>query len=351
MPDKPPQFTTAMRQQEDEEQQRQGQKEGDQLQGEETAMSKWGSRLGWGASFAFLLGKGKNLLVILKLGKFMPLASMTLTAGLYSTVFGLPYAVGMVGLILVHEAGHALEMHRQGIPFGPMVFIPFLGASVEMKEMPKNAYGEALVALAGPVLGSVGAVAVAIAGVGMDSQLLLALGNFGLMVNLFNLLPIHPMDGGRVVGALNKWFLVGGLGIGAYAVLTGSISHPIMPLFLLLSCFSTYKRFTEEDDPSYHNMSGGQRGVIASSYLALMAILFFFSAVVKKLLRSLKELQQEAGVEESKVLAYLEDPAFSQEEDDWALQSAEDREREYRDAMSRRRDEEAEFARRRRERE
>ena len=84
--------------------------------------------------------------------------------------FGLPYAVGVVGIMVLHEGGHALVMLQRGIPVGATTFIPFVGASVSMKERPKDAYESALVAFGGPVLGGIGAAGVALAGVAMNSQ-------------------------------------------------------------------------------------------------------------------------------------------------------------------------------------
>jgi len=111
-----------------------------------------------GAGGMLLLGKGKYILGALKLTKFASLGSMLLTVGAYSAFFGVPYAVGMTSLILIHESGHALTMKKLGIPFSPMVFIPFMGAAVAMRKRPKDAYEEALVAFGGPVLGSIGAL-------------------------------------------------------------------------------------------------------------------------------------------------------------------------------------------------
>ena len=138
-------------------------------------------------------GKGKYILGALKLGKLASLGSMFVTVGTYSMFFGLPYAVGMVGLILVHETGHALVMLQRGIPFSPMLFIPFVGATIAMKRRPEDAWEDALVAFGGPVLGSVGALGCSLGGSAMDSQLLYALADFGYMINLFNLLPIGMM--------------------------------------------------------------------------------------------------------------------------------------------------------------
>jgi len=95
-----------------------------------------------GAGGLMLFGKGKYILGALKLTKFASLGSMLLTVGAYTAFYGFPYAVGMTSLILIHESGHALVMKKLGIPFSPMVFVPFMGAAVAMKQRPKDAYEE-----------------------------------------------------------------------------------------------------------------------------------------------------------------------------------------------------------------
>lgn len=150
-----------------------------------------------GAGGLMLMGKGKYILGALKLTKFASLGSMLVTVGAYTAFYGFPYALGMTSLILIHESGHALVMKKLGIPFSPMVFVPFMGAAVAMKQRPKDAYEEALVAFGGPVLGSVGALGFAGAAHAMDSPLLFALADFGFMINLFNLIPLGMMDGGE----------------------------------------------------------------------------------------------------------------------------------------------------------
>ena len=76
-----------------------------------------------GGSALVLASKGKYILGALKLTKFASLGSMFLSVGAYSMVFGLPYAAGMVGQIVLHESGHALVMKHYGIPFSPMIFM------------------------------------------------------------------------------------------------------------------------------------------------------------------------------------------------------------------------------------
>jgi Zn-dependent protease len=146
-----------------------------------------------GSGGLLLLGKGKYLLGALKLGKLASLGSMIISVGAYSMFFGMPYAIGIVSLITIHEAGHALVMYQRNIPFSPMVFIPFIGASVAMNRNPQNAWEDALVAFGGPVLGSLGALGCSLGGYVTDSQLLYALADFGYMINLFNMLPIGMM--------------------------------------------------------------------------------------------------------------------------------------------------------------
>jgi hypothetical protein len=134
-------------------------------------------------------GKAKYVIAALKITKLSSLASMMLSSVAYGYIFGWPYGIGMVGLIFVHECGHAIAMHHHKIPFTPMVFVPFMGASIGMTEQPASAEIEAQVALAGPVLGSCAALSLGLVGNITDSQLLLALADWGYMINLFNLLP------------------------------------------------------------------------------------------------------------------------------------------------------------------
>lgn len=249
-----------------------------------------------GTAGMLLAGKGKYLLGALKLTKFASLGSMLVTVGTYSMFYGWPFATGMVGLILVHESGHALMMHRLGIPFKPMVFVPFLGAAVAMKERPRDAYDEALVAFGGPVLGSIGAAGVFAAGVANDSNLLIALGDFGFMINLFNLLPVGMMDGGRICGAVSPYAGVVGLGIGGTMVFNGMVSNPIFYLILLAGGWDTFQKFynpAQHIPPNYYAISGAQRAGITGGYFALVAALFTAMSVSSAMKKSPEQLRRE----------------------------------------------------------
>lgn len=251
-----------------------------------------------GAGGLMLWGKGKYMLGALKLTKFASLGSMLVTVGAYTVFYGFPYAVGMTSLILIHESGHALVMKKLGIPFSPMVFVPFMGAAVAMRKRPKDAYEEALVAFGGPVLGSVGALGFAGAAHVMDSQLLFALADFGFMINLFNLIPLGMMDGGRICGAISPYAGLVGLGIGGTAAYSGMISNPIFYLILLGGGYETFMRLY---DPlhaplNYYRITSAQRVAITGGYFGLVGALFATMAWNREYLMPLEQLKSASDV-------------------------------------------------------
>jgi Zn-dependent protease len=128
--------------------------------------------------------------------------SIFISVAAYSLIWGWKFAVGFVLLILIHEMGHFIEARRQGLEVTLPTFVPFLGAYVLIKNAPLNPWRNALVALAGPALGSVGAAACWGLGESMDSNLLRALGFVGFMINLINLIPVGILDGGAVWRAI-----------------------------------------------------------------------------------------------------------------------------------------------------
>src|SRR5215211_7542581 len=221
------------------------------------------------------LAKFKYILVaIFKFKVVTTSLSMVVSIGAYSLLWGWKFALGFVVLLFVHEAGHALEAKRQGLPVSAPVFIPFLGAAILLKENPQNAWREAQIALAGPVVGSLGAAAVWWYGEATDNNLLIAIAFTGFFLNLFNLLPIVPLDGGRAVAALHPafWF-VGLLGL---AALTFFAPNPILILILVVSAMELWNRWRGRGDPAaqaYYRIAPWQRVAVATVYLGLAAAL------------------------------------------------------------------------------
>jgi len=224
----------------------------------------WGSL---GVFLALVLGKLKFLGVITGVLKLKTFATVLLSIAAYATQWGWAFAAGFVLLILVHEAGHAIVMHREGIPASAPVFIPFVGAFIAMRGRPRNAYVEAKVGFGGPLLGSLASWATLALGLGLERPLLVGLGHAGVLLNLFNLVPVSPLDGGRIAGVFSRPFWVLGYAIGiAVVVFTGS---GILALVLLVGLVTLYQRL-RHPVPGYHDVPPASRRVMGLAYLVLV---------------------------------------------------------------------------------
>jgi len=225
---------------------------------------------GVGAAFVFLLSKLKFLGLLAGVLKLKTLLTMVLSIGLYATEWGLPFAIGFVLLIFVHELGHWIVLHREGIPAGAPVFIPFLGAFIAMRGRPRDAYVEAKVALGGPVLGSLAAWAVLATGVVTERPLLTTLGHAAILLNLFNLIPVSPLDGGRIAGAFSRTFWIAGYAIGVVALVV--TRSPLLLLVLAVGLFTLWQRW-RHPIPGYDAIPRTQRLMIGVAYAAMVIAL------------------------------------------------------------------------------
>jgi Zn-dependent protease len=227
------------------------------------------------AAVVFAIWKLKFVFAALfKFKLFTVAGSMLVSIGAYALLWGWQFAIGFVLLLLVHELGHVLEAKRQGLPVSAPMFIPFLGALITLKQLPDDAWNEAKLAIAGPILGSLGAAAVWGLGEAIDSDLLIALAFTGFFLNLFNLAPISPLDGGRIVAAIHPVLWIVGL-----AVLLGlaiAAPNPIIILILILGGFESFRRWRERRLPqaeAYYRVTPRRRLIAGVSYIALAALL------------------------------------------------------------------------------
>jgi Zn-dependent protease len=150
----------------------------------------------------FLLTKAKVLLIGLTQAKTF--LSMALMIGVYATIFGWRFAVGIVVSIYIHEMGHVVWLRRFGIPATAPMFVPGLGAFVRLKAHPATVGEDARVGLAGPIWGA-GAAIIALAfAFATGRPILFALARVGAWINVFNLLPVWQLDGGRGFNALSR---------------------------------------------------------------------------------------------------------------------------------------------------
>ena len=206
--------------------------------------------------------------------KFKFLFSMFVSAAVYVWLGGWWCGIGLVVLLFVHEMGHVLEARRQGLPVSAPLFIPFMGALITMKQLPDDAWREAKVAIAGPLLGSAGALAIYGIAVAYDSQPLKALAFLGFFINLFNLLPVIPLDGGRITAALHPalWF-AGFLGLLALVIFR---PNPLLIIILLLAGSELWRRWQLRNHPEmqdYYRVAPHRRLIIGALYFGLAAAL------------------------------------------------------------------------------
>jgi Zn-dependent protease len=225
------------------------------------------------AALGVLLVKFKGLALLLLKVKFLGTAlTMLLSIGVYALLFPVWFAVGIVVLIWVHEMGHVLQLRREGIPASAPMFIPLLGAFVAMKQMPKDALAEARVGLAGPVLGTLGGLATLGLYAATREPLFLGLAYFNSIINLFNLAPLLPLDGGRAVGAMSLAFQV----VGLVAMVALFFVAPIMALIALLGLPELWTRWRTRNTPegrAYYDIPWRDRVAVGAVYVGLIVVL------------------------------------------------------------------------------
>jgi Zn-dependent protease len=231
-------------------------------------------------ALGLLLSKFKLVLLGLLKLKFVGTSlSMLISVGAYALLFPVSFAVGFVALIWVHEMGHVLQLRREGIKASAPMFVPFLGAFVAMKEMPKDALAEARVGLAGPVLGTLGALGVLGAYALTQEPVLLGLAYVGFLINLFNLAPMLPLDGGRAVGAMSPAFWL--LGVVAMVALLFVRPNPILILVAFLGGSELWRRWRSRNTPqgrAYHKVPLRSRFAVGAVYLGLIVTLALLMA-------------------------------------------------------------------------
>ena len=221
----------------------------------------------------------KLLLLLLsgaKLGKlFTTGGTMLISVVVYAFIFGWKYAVGFVLLLFVHEMGHYIAARQRGLDVGAPTFIPFVGAWINLKDLPHDAETEAYVGLGGPLLGSVGALAVYFAARESDATWLLAVAYSGFFLNLFNLSPLSPFDGGRITAVLSpRIWLVGVPILGALFWWRPS---PMLLLMALLAAPQVWKALTykadSEEAKTYYAVPTAKKWEYGLIYLGLAGFL------------------------------------------------------------------------------
>ena len=211
----------------------------------------------------------------LKSGKLLLTAgTMLLSIAVYATVWGWRFATGFVLLIFCHEMGHVAAARQRGLPVTAPAFIPFVGAYIQMKAQPHSVETEAYVAYAGPFVGTLAAFAFYFFGRNQGDTLCLALAYSGFVLNLFNLLPISPLDGGRITAVLSPRIWLAGL-----PILFGLMLYQPSPMLFLIAILAVphalraWRLGKQAGPPGYYVVAQETVFEYAVLYLGLVALL------------------------------------------------------------------------------
>src|SRR5215218_9412407 len=223
-----------------------------------------------------ILKWGKALLLLLPKAKLLTSSSMLVSVAAYALIWGWKFAVGFVALLFLHELGHYIQLRREGVKPSGMLFIPFLGAVVGARSLGGSALAEARVGLAGPILGSLATAALLPIAAATDDDFWRALAFTGFFLNLFNLAPVVPLDGGRAMAAMAPWMWF--VGFGAIVALVLLWPNPILILIALLGGYETYRRWKqrkqgEEGNADYYRVAPRARLAVGVVYIGLILLL------------------------------------------------------------------------------
>jgi len=198
--------------------------------------------------------------------------SFAVTIAAYTSQWPLAVVVGFVGITLIHEIGHAVAIRAKGLRAGFMVFIPFIGGAVTLKDQPRSVYDDAIIGLAGPAAGTAASLACLQVYKWKADPLWLLIAFLGFALNLINLLPIGMLDGGRISAAVTKWMWVFGGGALAYKVFNQP--NPLTIVIGVLAAFQVYASIVrEKTDKHFYDVTPFQRAAIAVLYFALVIFL------------------------------------------------------------------------------
>jgi len=225
----------------------------------------------------------------LKFGKLLTTGgTMLISLVVYAFIYGWRYAAGFIALLFVHEMGHFIAARQRGLNVGAPTFIPFVGAWIELKDLPHDAETEAYVGLAGPLVGSLGALACYFVArdMGASGQWLLAVSYSGFFLNLFNLIPLSPLDGGRITAVLSPrlWLL----GVPALMALFYFNPSPMLIIIAIMAAPQVMKAWRfRANDPAhagYYQASAETRLSYATAYVGLLAFLAVMTHDVHQML-------------------------------------------------------------------
>lgn len=256
----------------------------------QSPFKRFGALIGGIAILLLKIGKGvllplKLLLPGLKFAKLGLIFSKLLTTGgtmvlsiwYYAMFWGWRFAVGFVLAIFVHELGHVYAAHQRGVPVSAPVFIPGMGALILHQQSSRTIWDDAQIGFGGPLWGACAGVFYLIGAYHFHSPLLQALAYTTFLLNLFNLTPIMPLDGGWITRAISPKLWILGIVVIGGMVFTGHIHNPLLLVLLILSLPQVWHGL-RHGAPEDQSVTPKRRLQMGTAYVALCGTLAWLMA-------------------------------------------------------------------------
>ena len=220
----------------------------------------------------------KYVKIALSSGKFLVIGKTLLTMGIsigaYAMLNGWAFAAIFIGLLFVHEMGHVWAAKRIGLPVSAPLFIPFLGAAISMKKNPQSVSHEAYLAAGGPIVGTAGCLGLLTIACATRSAFLFHMAAIGLFLNLFNLIPVSPLDGGRIMAAVSPWiWLVGVLIMVPLLIWMNAYIFLVLIAFMAGPQIRRLFQGRDEQWQVYHITTARQRVYATGAWIGLLILI------------------------------------------------------------------------------
>ncbi len=215
--------------------------------------------------------------VIYKAKVFLLFLSLMVSMVVYGLTLGWAFGIGLLAIIAIHESGHVLANRSRGIAASWPTFIPFLGAVISLKQNPRNADDEAFIGIAGPVFGLLASI-LSFGLFEWSGHLIFAMvALFGMVIHIFNLIPVVPLDGGRTVAFLGwKAWGPGLVGLAVmlfYNPLTNQFQlDPVTLIILAFIVWNFTRRIRQGVPPAYNDIPLSHKWFYGGLWAFLMAL-------------------------------------------------------------------------------
>ena len=217
--------------------------------------------------------------VLVKFKLVLVFLSIFVSLFVYGLAFGWAFGAGLIALIAIHESGHVVANRIKGIPASLPIFIPLLGAFIQLKRFPQTASDEAFIGIMGPLFG-LGATLLALL-LAVQTHILFfwAVAEMGFLLHVFNLMPVLPLDGGRTVGfwRWKAWIpgMIGALVVLFYNPVTNRFTLDPLTIFIVAIIFVSLMREPRMHTRAYVDIPTKSRW----SYTVLWLFTFIVSIV------------------------------------------------------------------------